>query len=111
MLLYIIRHGEPDYETDTLTPRGRKQAMAVAPRLKEAGVSRVFSSPMGRAKETACPTCRLPGLPMTVENRTHEIEPDMKRTPFPDGGKRYKLRLPDPPGNLFILTLTEKMVQ
>ena len=33
MLLYIIRHGEPNYETDSLTQRGRQQAAAVAKRL------------------------------------------------------------------------------
>ena len=29
MLLYIIRHGSPDYTTDTLTEEGQKQAEAV----------------------------------------------------------------------------------
>ena len=28
MLLYIVRHGDPIYETDTLTERGRWQAEA-----------------------------------------------------------------------------------
>ena len=26
MLLYVVRHGDPIYETDTLTERGQKQA-------------------------------------------------------------------------------------
>ena len=26
MLLYIIRHGDPDYENDCLTKKGKKQA-------------------------------------------------------------------------------------
>ena len=33
MLLYIIRHGEPDYAADSLTETGRKQAELVALRL------------------------------------------------------------------------------
>ena len=33
MLLYIIRHGDPDYTTDSLTQRGILQAEAVSKRL------------------------------------------------------------------------------
>lgn len=53
MLLYIIRHGEPDYTTDTLTERGWTQAEAVGKRIYDAKIDRIFSSPMGRAKQTA----------------------------------------------------------
>ena len=84
MLLYIIRHGEPDYTTDTLLERGKLQAEAVARRLFDSKIDRVFSSPMGRAKETAEPTCRLLGLEYTVEEWAHEIG-DEKMTPYPDG--------------------------
>lgn len=84
MLLYIIRHGDPNYKTDSLTPRGKLQAEAVAKRMVEAKIDRVFSSPMGRARETAEPTCRALGLTYTVEEWTHEIE-DERLTPYPDG--------------------------
>ena len=33
MLLYMIRHGDPDYSTDTLTERGWQQAEAVGKRI------------------------------------------------------------------------------
>ena len=36
MLLYIIRHGEPDYATDSLTERGILQAEAVGKRIAAA---------------------------------------------------------------------------
>ena len=84
MLLYIIRHGDPIYETDSLTERGRLQAEAVGKRMYDAGIDRIFSSPMGRAKETAEPACRLLGLEKNIEEWTHEIE-DERLTPFPDG--------------------------
>ena len=84
MLLYIIRHGDPIYETDTLTPRGFLQAEAVGKRMYEAKIDRIFSSPMGRAKDTAEPACRLLGLEKEIEEWTHEIE-DERLTPFPDG--------------------------
>ena len=32
MLLYIVRHGEPIYSNDTLTPLGSKQAEALVAR-------------------------------------------------------------------------------
>ena len=36
MLLYIVRHGDPDYSTDSLTQRGKLQAEAVGKRIFEA---------------------------------------------------------------------------
>lgn len=84
MLLYIIRHGDPIYETDSLTDRGRVQAEAVGKRMLAARIDRIYSSPMGRAKETAEPACRLLGLEKHIEDWTHEIE-DERLTPFPDG--------------------------
>lgn len=84
MLLYIIRHGDPNYEKDCLTERGKLQAEAVGKRMFDSKIDRIFSSPMGRAQETAEPACRLLGLEKTIEPWTHEIE-DERLTPFPDG--------------------------
>ena len=84
MYLYIVRHGDPVYSTDSLTERGRLQAEAVGKRLFHSKIDRIFSSPMGRALETAEPACRLLGLEKTIEPWTHEIE-DERLTPFPDG--------------------------
>jgi len=84
MLLYIVRHGDPIYETDSLTERGKLQAEAVGKRMYAAGIDRIFSSPMGRAKETAEPACRLLGLEKNIEDWAHEIE-DERLTPYPDG--------------------------
>lgn len=84
MFLYIIRHGEPDYATDTLTERGQKQAEAVGLRLCRAGINKIYSSPLGRARQTAEPAARLLGLDVTVEEWSREIDEEMY-TPFPDG--------------------------
>lgn len=67
MLLYIIRHGIPNYATDSLTPDGQKQAEAVARRLAVHGIDAVYASPLGRAKQTAEPTCKRLGLTMQIE--------------------------------------------
>lgn len=84
MLLYIVRHGDPDYEKDSLTERGKLQAEAVGKRMFDAGIDRIFSSPMGRAKETADPACRLLNLEKNIEPWAHEVG-DERMTPFPDG--------------------------
>ena len=84
MLLYIIRHGDPDYSTDTLTPKGVLQAEAVAKRLQQAGINKIFSSPMGRAKQTAEPLCRLLNMEYAIEEWTHEIQ-DERLTTYPTG--------------------------
>ena len=84
MLLYIVRHGDPIYEIDSLTDRGKLQAEAVGKRMFDAKIDKIFSSPMGRAKETAEPACRLLGLEKNIEEWTHEIG-DERLTPFPDG--------------------------
>ena len=84
MLLYIVRHGDPIYETDSLTERGKLQAEAVGKRIFDSKIDRIFSSPMGRAMETAEPACRLLGLTKNIEEWAHEIG-DERLTPYPDG--------------------------
>lgn len=86
MYLYLIRHGDPNYELDCLTPRGKLQAQSLAKRLQHAGITQVYSSPMGRAMETAQATCDLLQLPLTVEPWAYEVHRRyMTSETFPDG--------------------------
>ena len=55
MLLFYIRHGDPIYDPDSLTPLGQEQAKALAKRLIVHGVDKVYSSPSNRARMTAQP--------------------------------------------------------
>ena len=59
MLLFYIRHGDPVYDPDELTPLGHRQAESVARRLALFGVDEVYSSSSTRAMQTAQPTCEL----------------------------------------------------
>lgn len=59
MIFFYIRHGDPCYNPDSLTPLGKRQAEAVGRRLALYGVDKVFSSTSKRAIETAQPTCEL----------------------------------------------------
>lgn len=65
MLLFYIRHGEPIYDPDSLTPQGHLQAEALAKRLSLFGLDRVFVSSAVRAQQTAAPTCAM--LKLTPE--------------------------------------------
>jgi len=73
MRLYIIRHAEPDYENNTITKKGHKEAKALAQRLREEGLTRIYSSPLGRAVHTAEYTAKATGLKVQIEPWTHEL--------------------------------------
>ena len=73
MFLYIVRHGQPYYSpVEKLTEKGWKQARAIAPRMVQSGITKIYASPMRRAYETALPTARALGLDITVEPWTSE---------------------------------------
>ena len=66
MIIYYIRHGDPIYNPDSLTPLGRRQAEAVGRRLSLHGVDEIYSSPSGRAMQTAEPLSELLKKPVTT---------------------------------------------
>lgn len=84
MLLYFIRHGEPDYVNDTLTPYGILQAEETAKRLLTENMTHVYASPMGRAQLTAHIFADKAGLPVETLDWAHELGGESKTT-FPDG--------------------------
>jgi len=64
--LLIIRHGDPDYGHDCLTPAGKEEARLLARWLEQQDVTAIFSSPLGRAKETADITAAKKAMDVTV---------------------------------------------
>lgn len=72
MILYYIRHGDPIYNPDMLTPLGHKQAEAVAKRLALYGVDEIYSSSSVRAMETAQHTCELTKKTLSTLDWLHE---------------------------------------
>ncbi len=73
MRLYIIRHADPDYENDTITPDGVMEARALAESLTDWGLTALYTSPMGRARKTASYTAETAGLPLQVLDWTMEL--------------------------------------
>lgn len=59
MILYIVRHGDPIYNTDSLTPKGLRQAEAVGKRLAVFGLDEIYASPLKRAQQTAAPAAEM----------------------------------------------------
>ncbi len=53
MRLLFIRHADPDYTNDSLTPTGRKEAELLAKAAPDMNLGTCYVSPLGRAQETA----------------------------------------------------------
>lgn len=62
MKLLIIRHGDPDYEHDTLTARGWQEAELLSERLVREPADYYYVSPLGRARDTASCTLKKLGV-------------------------------------------------
>ena len=89
MLFFYIRHGDPTYHPDALTPLGRRQADAVAKRLALFGLDRIYASTSNRAIETAQPTCELLKLDMTQLDFANEHHAWMELGVVVDGRRRW----------------------
>ena len=59
MLFFYVRHGDPIYDPDSLTPLGHRQAEAVAKRLALYGLDEIYASTSNRAVLTATPTSEI----------------------------------------------------
>ena len=92
MRIIFVRHGEPDYGWDCLTERGRIQAEAAAERLRDEGIEEIFSSPLGRAAETAAAASEVLGLPVRTLDWMRELHwGSADGTPIPVDGHPWDL--------------------
>lgn len=84
MDVYLLRHGKTEWNdhgwfqgsTDVpLAEEGRQQAIEAAKMIREAGITfdRVISSPLSRAKETACLVSGVPEGELQIEERIREM--------------------------------------
>jgi len=72
MLFFYVRHGDPTYDPNELTPLGKRQAEAVGKRLAVHGIDKIYSSTSNRAMQTAQPTCEILKKEMTLLDFTNE---------------------------------------
>ena len=102
MRLYIIRHADPDYANDTITPAGHLEAAALAERMASVGLDRVFCSPLGRARATAQYTCEALKIAPVIEPWLAELSGcSIERSPW------GKLTAWDCPGEVVRATAVE----
>ena len=81
MRILLIRHAEPDYTVDSLTPKGRVEAELLSRRMVKYDVRDFYVSPLGRAKDTAAYTLEKLGrkaetLPWLREFRGSYPDPE-----------------------------------
>jgi broad specificity phosphatase PhoE len=90
MKVTLIRHGESEANVgltehldSPLTPLGRRQAARAAERLKDAGITRIFVSPLRRTLETAAPICAAIYAPAELYPDVCEFFADERYHVFP----------------------------
>ncbi len=89
MLFYFLRHGDPTYNPDELTPLGHRQAEALAKRLALYGVDEIYASSSNRAIQTAQPTCELLKKEPTILDWCNEHHAWMQLTVNDEKGRRW----------------------
>ncbi len=84
MRILLIRHGEPDYEIDSLTEKGKREAELLSRRMERYDIRNFYVSPLGRARDTAAYT-------LERMHREAEVLPWLKefsgKYPDPETGK------------------------
>lgn len=92
MRILIIRHGEPDYSIDSLTPKGWHEAELLSCRLAKLAIDDFYCSPLGRAKDTAQPTLDKLGKKATILPWLEEFRGKIR--PFGKQNHNYPWDLP-----------------
>jgi len=89
MKILLIRHGEPDYSIDSLTPKGWREAALLSKRLIDLPpADGYYCSPLGRARDTAKPTMEIlrtdpTVLPWLAEFRGGITDPETGKQRIP----------------------------
>ncbi len=79
MRILLIRHADPDYENDSLTDAGWREAECLADRLEKEKIDFFYVSPLGRARDTASVTLQRFGRDAEVLDWLREFDPQIWR--------------------------------
>lgn len=79
MRIVIVRHGDPNYEIDSLTETGWEEARLVAERIAQLDVAQFYVSPLGRARDTASCTLKKLGRTAITYDWLREFPPLIHR--------------------------------
>jgi len=78
MEIIIIRHAEPNYEIDSLTEKGWREAELLSRKMEKLDVTEIFCSPQGRAKDTASFTLKKKKEELVVLDWLREFKGQVK---------------------------------
>lgn len=78
MKLIFIRHGEPDYDIDSLTEKGWREAELLSKRTKDWKVTDFYCSPLGRARDTSKATLKAQNREAAVMEWLREFKSPIK---------------------------------
>lgn len=84
MRILFVRHGDPDYEKDTLTEKGWREAALLAKRLSDMEIKAFYVSPLGRAKDTASLTLKKMDRTARECAWLKEFSPEIYKPNLPD---------------------------
>ena len=84
MRILLIRHAEPDYSIDSITPKGRVEAELLSRRMMKYDIRDFYVSPLGRARDTAAYTLKKMNREATVLPWLKEFD---GKYPDPETGK------------------------
>lgn len=84
MKLLLIRHADPDYARNSLTPKGFREAWLLASRLSAMEIRKFYSSPLGRARDTAAPTLEKLNREAEIQPWLREFQAPIRRPDAPD---------------------------
>lgn len=84
MKILIIRHGDPNYEIDSLTEKGWREAEYLSERISKLDLRDIYVSPLGRAKDTASFTLQKMNRTATELEWLQEFTPRIYRPDCPD---------------------------
>ena len=123
-MIAFVRHGQTELNRGgrlqgridvPLSPLGAAQAAAVGAGLASEPVTRVFSSPLQRARDTAAAVARAHGLTVEIDERLIELDygdwDGMPLADVPAGSWAAWRRDPEfaPPGGETLTTCTERV--
>ena len=89
MRILLIRHGDPDYEHDTLTEKGRREAELLAKRASSLAMGSCYQSPLGRAMDTAQPCLKATGKDAEVLEWLREFPAQLDLNKDPELSRAY----------------------
>lgn len=87
MKILIVRHGDPDYEIDGLTERGKLEAELLSQRLIKERNPQFYCSILGRARLTIAPTLEKMGAAAEYCDWLREF--GYERVAAPDGNREH----------------------